>query len=510
MRLIVVMTAAIVMVAASCGSGEPPLPERVYVSDDGHAILFDTEKEDSVVLTGCSDYVFAVFYESSTREWIIAERAPAIAGPGRVETEHLLFNVPRRLLVDVTGYDGELSGYGIFFKMDEGMEVLVALNSETWEEVTIPLEELLSTDGDYIRPAMAGEDVASPAAGRVTDPADRHHDDMPHDFGGVTGSPEGRCELLFELVIELGEDDEQIGQGVTEKWLEMGRLIYAAPSFAVHDGILYLVDAINFRVMVYDIPAGGELLHYMYYPDNNREGSIMVMRDIAVDDRFIYLLSVYDYAVYVFDAVSHSLVNIIDGSGTPAGTFGDLRSVNVDHHGNLIIFDAYDNMLYTYSEGQQVPAASDASVKEPAFVFSRAVPIEHGGQLVAGPDGTVFRAMPTVNGFEVSKEDGVTVGVFETVNMAENAVVAGTCINGNIYVRVAENGMSQYGGTVFLYVISSGGKMLRKCELEGWTGGPMQRNLVVTLEGEVWEALFDGDSGDPDKPPASIAVRRIF
>lgn len=483
--------ALILLAAASCGGNGEILPVRVYESEERSSILFDTERDSGLVLVSSEDWVFAVLLESSNMEWIIAERAPAYPGEGRVETEHLLFNVSRRLIVDIEAFDNELTGYGMFFAIDGGREYLVAMNRETQEDVFIPTDILPTEEGEFA--SGAGE------AGRPSIPEDAATDYgwEGHNNGTPAGEPSAIRSEMVTLLFELGTDEYQIGQGKVENWLEGARLIYAAPSFSVFNGKLYLIDAINFRVMVYDL--AGDLVRIIRYPRVNEAGNTNVIRDIALDDQFMYLLSFYDIAVYIVDILTGDVVTVIDGSDTPAGRFGDIRRVQLDYEGNLILADLFDNDLYFYA------------LQGTSFRLENAAIYEHGGQLVPAPCGTVYRAEATARGFEVSAGGGNPEIVVECDDPVDNAVVAGTCINGNIYVRVIKNGLSQYGATEMLYVLSSSGNITGKIVLAGWTGGgAMQRSMVISREGMVFEASFDGDNGHDEADVSRLTISRIF
>ncbi len=492
MKMKTLVAAAMILLAAySCCSSGETFPVRVYESAERNSILFDTERDSALVLVSSGHWVFTVLFESRNREWIIAERAPAYPGEGRIETGHLLFNVPRRLIVDIEAFNNKVTDYGMFFATDRGREYLVTLNRETQEEVFIPLDILPTEEGEFA--TRAGE------AGRpgFSEEAATDYGREGHYNGTFPDEPSAIRSETVKLVFELGIDEYQIGQGKAEKWLEGGRLIYAVPSFSVNNGLLYLIDAINFRVMVYDLT--GDLIRIIGYPRINTAGNTTVIRDIALNDQFIYLLSVYDCSVYVLDSATGDVVAVIDGSDTPAGRFGDVRRVQLDYGDRLILADHFGNDLYVYS------------LQGTSFKLENAAVYEHGGQLVPAPCGTVYRAEATANGFEVTADDGSPEIVVECDDPVDNAVVAGTCINGNIYVRVAKNGMSQYGATEILYILSSSGKITGKTGLTGWTGGgPMQRSMVISREGEVFEACFDGDNGHDEADISKLTISRIF
>ncbi len=492
MNLKILLPAALICLAvASCGNYGGKLPLRIYESEDRHSIFYDTEKESGLVLVSSEDWVFTVLLESSTREWIIAERAPALPGKGRIETEHLLFNVSEQLLIDIEAFNNELTSYGMYFADIDGNDFLVAMNIETQEDVFIPVTGLPKEAGNWAAGSGEAGEPFFNADVSINQVSREEDNELP--AGELTVQP----DEMITLVFELGEDEYHLGQGTMEMWLEGGRLIYAVPSFKVYGGLLYLIDAINFRVMVYDLT--GDLLRIVSYPRVNEAGNTNVIRDIAVDDNFMYLLSFYDIAVYIIDILTGDVVTVIDGSDTPAGRFGDIRQVQLDFNGNLILADLFDNNLYHYT------------VDATSFNLLFAGDYVHAGQLVPAPCGTVYRAETTANGFEVFAGNDSPAIVVECDDPVENAVVDGTCVNENIYVRVVKDAMSQYGDDEVLYVLSPTGDITEIVEVAGWTGGgPMQRNMVITSEGEVFEAYFQNDYFHEEIGITRLSISRIF
>jgi hypothetical protein len=68
---------------------------KVYVNEKNQSVvLFDTKQKTGNILLCDSNYVYTVMDTIQDNEWVLIERAPAMVGEGRVETEEMVFYVP--------------------------------------------------------------------------------------------------------------------------------------------------------------------------------------------------------------------------------------------------------------------------------------------------------------------------------------------------------------------------------------------------------------------------------
>ena len=226
----------------------------VYVPDNGHAIFYDTENEEGLILIEDENHLFTILETTDDNSWVIAEKAPSEVGIGRIETEYLLFFTPEARQVDIESLNPSLTGQGMHFGRAFGEPQLIAYLKESFIPVPLPFESL--PEG-----SMPG----------IPEPADE--EDPPATTGNEA--------VILELM--LGEEEHRLGQGVVYKQLRKEGSIYsidAMPSFAACDSLLYIIDAINFRVLIYDMagrPAGR-----ISYPEE-KEGIPVVMEDMVLE-----------------------------------------------------------------------------------------------------------------------------------------------------------------------------------------------------------------------------------
>ena len=473
MKNLLFLFAALMFLATSCKNSKPDVViTNVYEGEEGRSVLYDTKEKKENLLLSDNFSQFNILYRTSDNYWIIVEKTPLFVGEGRVETEYILLYLPEGREVNVETYDPSLSYYGIRIEQKDGVDCLVTTKKDGNEDIFIPLEDLLKGKSESTS--------AEPREVTEKNPEDE-----------TAAGKSGEKDLI---AIKVGTNENEIGQGMGEKQLDGGRFIYAVPSFAAFNNLLYIVDAINFRILVFDY--SGAFIRKVSYPQTASDGSIISMRDIAVDNDYIYLVSNYENSVYVIDLKTDDVATILKDSGTGNGKFGSVDRIAVDKVGNLLIADTWDNTLYTYTRDNF------------NFTLKKTDKFTGSGQLSANLNGIIYSATVEGSSFTLKGSDGSVVAtVTDTIPVARAEVIA-TDNAGNIYTLVNENDpMSQLGYTLVLTVVAPGGSLLKRMPVWSWPGGSMTRHIVVDNDGSVFEGYFTGSEME-DSPPTDFIVRK--
>ncbi len=451
--------------AVSCKSGSPDDQEssitRVYESDDSHSILYDTETSLGTLLVTDTASLYTIMDQTPDNEWLITEKSPARPGAGRVEATHQLFYIPERRNINIETMHPALSSYGIWFEEDNGNMHLVASMKGSTENVYLPLAQLL--EGEL--PENFEQEEQIPAGSDSTfDPA------AEPQFGA--GKTENDT-IVLELLLDAEERRP-------EEALSPQSII----SYTACNGKIYIVKPDQFRVLVYDYK--GNFLSALNYPVSlpDREDKIIV-RDIAADGEFIYLLSTGDSAVYVVDAETEDVAAVIEEGSPRSGQFTALAGITVGHQGYLRIHDAEQNgngEIYTYRrEGHN-------------FTWITTQKYSHQGQMVPSPSGRIYEASVIDDTYEVTSDDGNFMFRNKTPMGIISASVIATDSEDNIYVYCEEVG-GQIAGPFTLKVVTRTGREQYSLNTWFWDGGgPITERVVVTNNGEVFDAYYDGDA----------------
>ena len=485
-----------VILVISCGSGHQNEKEtgikRVYESGDSHSILYDTEKSRENILVTDTGSHYIILYQTSGNEWLIAEKSPVRPGKGRVETTHHLFYIPEKKQINIEKLHPALSSYGIWFEEKNGNNYLAAFLKGATETVCLPLAPLLKGElPEIIIPDQ--EKSADP-----DDPFDSFDPFAEPQYGAVKTNNEA---VVLELM--LGAEEHQAGEAlvpfVTEDGLEVNSII----SYTAHNGKLYIVESIWFRVLVYDYE--GSFLRAVNYPGTlpGREGKINVL-DIAADNEFLYLLSTGDNAVYIIDAETGDLAAIIEKGGPGSGQFSSIAGLTVDHQGYLRIHDQHHDgsgEIHIYRrEGNN-------------FKWIITEQYHQHGQMVPSPSGSIYEASVIDDTYSITRDDGHKVFRNRTPFGLVSASVMATDSEGNIYVYCEEVG-GQIAGPYTLKMVDPAGKELYSLLTSFWDGrGPITRRVVVTKGGEVFDAYYDGDAfrdlEEEELKVTKLIVRRL-
>jgi hypothetical protein len=390
-----------------------------------------------------------------------------------VEGEYILLYLPETREVNVEVYDPALSNYGIRIEEKNGVECLVATQKSGNDDIYIPL-------GDLLKGGSVNKPEELPAVTQQ-EPAD----ERKAMYSGLNPL----------LVLKVGTNENEIGQGMADKQLEGGRFIYAVPSFAVYHNNLYIVDAINFRVLIYD--NSGVYIRKIGYPQTGADGKTISMRDISVDNDFIYLVSGYENSVYVVDAETEDIATIISETGNSNEKFGAVDLIAIDKSGDLLIADTGDNTLYTFKRDNFT------------FTLKKSEKYTGSGQLAANSTGNTYSVTFSGSSFTLTESTGRTAGIFtDSLNISGANVIA-TDLSGNIYVSIKEGDpMAQFDNAASIRVVSPEGTLQYKLPVVPWPGGPMTRYIVVDNEGSVFEAFFTGSELE-DSPPTDFIIRKL-
>lgn len=471
MKLIksILIMISLILALSSCRSGSSDnmaAVTKVYEGEDGRALFFDTEKKNGNLLLRDENSHFIILYKTDDNTWIVAEKTPYNAGEGRIETEHILLYVPESREIKIENLNPSLSGYGMQLGKKDGTDCLITTYNS--EDTYIPLAGLL-------------QGQVSALLGEMPEKKDEVRTEASPIMPGST----------FEIA--LGDGEEQFGRGLSEKVEKSIPFNCPVPSFASFEGHLYVIDAMSFRVMVYDYY--GKFVRKIEYPHTGSDGKPLEMTDIAVDKEYIYLVSLNENAVYVVDAETEDVATIL--KGIDPDNFGTVSRIEIDKIGDLMVLDTKTNTIYGFKrEGFTFRLISTFSYKHP-------------GQLVTARDGTIYSVTTSDSSFTVTNNRGSFSNIFKCKFPVVSAEIFATDNDGNVYIRVEEaDPMVQYFGPIMVSIISPEGKLSDYIPIAAFPSVKMVRNIVTDNKGYVFEAYFDADF-DSEYPPSKFIIKRV-
>lgn len=471
----------LLFLVSSCGNKKEIVITNVYNGETGRSIYYDTEDSLGILFISDNFYLFNILDKTEDNSWIIVEQAPVFADSGRVETELQLYNIPEAREVILEDIDPSYSIYGSRFERKDDKDCLVIALKDGVNETTVLLTELLEK-AKTVEPQET-EVVSETLAETSQTPA-------------VEVIPVS--ELKTVILLKIGTEEDQIGQGMAEQQLTGGKYNYVMPSYAVFDNQIFIIDAINFRVLAYDY--SGNFVRKISYPDKCGDGSVNVVRDICVDKGVLYLSSFYAGVIYVVDSDTGDVIEIINGSDTQNKKFGSIELLALDNQKNLLIPDTWDNTLYVYGK-------ANGSMK-----LLKTLPYTGKEQLETDTEGN--RCTTKTNGKEVTVIDseGNTVATFMFRLPAGSARIIDIDSNNYIYIQTFESQTpdSQSYDASYLKIIQDNGVILNDYSVPAWPNGPMTKHIVIDTQGTIFVATYDYTGAEsPDDPPKGIIISKV-
>lgn len=86
---------------------------RVYVSDDGESLLYDTATEKKIVIVHVPEYAFSIDEKTQDNEWIFGYMTHMRKDPGRVQCFEVLYNCRLKMDARDCPYTGGVQFCGI-------------------------------------------------------------------------------------------------------------------------------------------------------------------------------------------------------------------------------------------------------------------------------------------------------------------------------------------------------------------------------------------------------------
>jgi hypothetical protein len=420
------------------------------------AILFDTEQKKGNILVSDTNYVYYVMDTIRNNEWVIIERAPSRVGEGRVETEDMLFYVPEKREIP-------LQFSPLNFEKKDGIACLIGQDGKSY-----PLSDFLENTGP--------------------EPPERKEE------------PDGALSVKNKFIsVDFDTVENEYGFKGYEKQLESLEYFYAIPGFGLFNQQVYIIDAMNFRVLVYDYT--GKLSGQIKYPVKTDKGNWNIIRDICIDNGLLYLYSDNEQVIYVIDPETEDVINKIDGRETANKKFRSVLRIDLDNKKNLLVADTEDNSLNIYKrDGIN-------------FKLIKSVPYIDTDQLFFDSEGISYVAQNEDEGVALVSSLGETKGHFKYHMNVGGSNIIGIDAKGNIYIQTYENEVpgAQYIEESYIKVISPSGKMVQEIKVNPWPGGSITKDIIVDADGNIIAASLEGTGNESpdDETPARIVFYKL-
>jgi len=428
------------------------LAKKAYTNKDGSALLIDTETEKAVVLAKDSSRLMSIDGSSSDLRWLIVQSTPIKTG-GFSEPTYELYNTLLRTKIDPEAY-----GYRPIELLDwveDNGSIVLAEGGERW-----PI---------YL-------------------------DDIFYET----------ARTRFDLKIGTGKYD--LGGGLVEKRYPDAVVINVMPTMAARSGKIYICDAINFRLLVFDYR--GNFLKEIKYPQKHPDGSPFVAEHLAVSDEGLFLLSRYPTTVYELDK-NGAVLNRLTGAETKEKRLRNVARIGVVKNETLLIPDTWENNLYTYVR------------KGSSWTLAKTESYSSDDQLYLDSQNAGYLLMPSkaTSGFDLYRQKN---GKLEKLCALEHhtklsvAQLIGIDALDRLYIAVVDEGeypgAEQEAASAYIKVLSRDGKLLSSIDAGRWTAGTaISPYIVVDENGFMFQGEFvseDPDSG-PDDPPTMFVVRAL-
>jgi hypothetical protein len=447
-----------VFLASSCNSKDNSRITRVYENEKNQSIvLFDTEKRKENVLVNDSNYVFWVIDSIQNNEWVLLDKAPAAVEAGRVASEKMLMYVPDKKEIRIGVIDPAYQYASLRFERREGIPYLVINDQGAYR-----LSDLLSS-------------VSLQQPEQVV----------------LSTDPQSLSEGTELIYLPFDTVNNEYGLKGSSQQIEGARFIKAIPGFGIYKDLIYIVDAMNFRVLVYDF--SGKYIKKISYPVKSENGSLNVIGDICADDGIIWLNSLYENAVYVLDSETEDLICKITGEDTPEKKFGSINKIALDSEKNILIVDGSNNTLYYYGRSGN------------EFKKIKSVPFTGDDQLFTDKDGFSYTTKSEGSKVTLVSSSGKSPGSFNYNSPTGSSVITGTDENNNVYIRTLESAEpgAQYESASYIKVMSQEGIVLKDVKLNLWMEGAI---LKIDKKGNIFivSPEFRGGTMPGDEPSGVI------
>jgi hypothetical protein len=468
---VIYLFAFLLILTASCKNKDGSIITKVYVDDKNQSVvLFDTKQKNGIILLSDTNYAFWVIDTIQNNEWILVERAPSkfetiMAEGGRVTTQRSLFYVPEKKEIALTAIDPSLPYSMLKFEKRDTVTYLIANDDRTF-----PLKELLTGFTQFIPEHPEEETVTQPTG---VDLVSLRFDTINNEFG-------------------LKGFSQQFNNAT----------IYAIQCFGLFNEQIFIVDAMNFRVLVYDYT--GKLVRKINYPRKLENGNWISITDICIDEGLIYLCSDNERAIYVLDSDKGDVIYKIDGKETENKKFHNIRRIALDNKKNLLVCDPWDNSLYYYSKDSM------------NFKLIKRIPYVDDNQLIFDSKGNNYSTSNDSTRVALINSQGETIGHFSYSLNVGGSNIIGIDENDNIYIQTFENKTpgAQFVDESYIKIISPAGLLTgENLKVNPWPGGPFTKAIVVDTKGSIFAANFDfkGFKGEasPDMEPTGLIIKKI-
>lgn len=428
------------------------MAKKAYTNKDGSALLIDTETQKAVVLAKDSSRAMSIEGSSSDLRWLIVESTP-LKNDGGAETTYELYNTILREKIDPAAY-GERP-IELLDWVEENGRIILAEGGERWP---IDLDEVFAE----------------------------------------------AARTRFDLRIGTGK--YELGGGLVEKRYPNAVVINVMPTMAASSGKIYICDAINFRLLVFDYR--GNFLEEIRYPQHHPDGAPFVAEHLTVSDERLFLVSWYPTTIYELDE-SGNVFNRITGAETKEKRLESVARIGAVKIETLLIPDTWKNKLYTYvRKGSSWTLAKTESFSSFDQLY---LDSQNAGYLLGPSKAT--------SGFDLYRQNNGKAEKLCALDHHRKLSVAqliGIDAQDRLYIAVVDAGehpqAEQEAASSYIKVLSRDGKLLSSIDAGRWSAGTMiSPYIVVDENGFVFQGEFVSDDPDagPDSPPTMFVVRAL-
>ena len=302
-----------------------------------------------------------------------------------------------------------------------------------------------------------------------------------------------------DITCYFGDGKGEVGMGYKYKGNKFFTHISSVPSFTVKNEKVYILDALNYRIHIFDY--AGNYIYEVKYPDKGRSGKYSVMSDIAVGDNSMYLASNSEKIIYEID-IQGNILGTISGKETIILKNGDLLKKSTDNNkkggfnyidaiyinystNDLLIRDYDSDLIFVYKVIKEKLRLMNYIPMEYNFFFDSNhyfYPIEVIGK--------------TVNIYSQKKNERKLIGKIESKVFIDKCSLIGIDKDNKLYFHFVENlggteGETELPGKAYIKVFSNTGKLLQEYPTIAWPGDAMTKFIVVDNDGFIFVAEIE-------------------